>query len=75
MHLLGWFPDGVDDRVAARQAAAQGVDAFPLSAYSIGARPGGALLLGYTAVSADEIEEGVRRLARALRPLVSCPAT
>ena len=67
MHLLGWLPDGVDDRVASQRAAAQGVDAFPLSTYCLETSRRGALLLGYAAVNEQEIEEGVSRLARALK--------
>jgi len=66
MHLLGWLPEGMDDRVASQRAAVQGVDAFPLSTYCLEATRRGALLLGYAAVNEQEIEEGVSRLARAL---------
>src|SRR5262249_33544739 len=34
MHLLGWLEPGIDDDVAARQAAASGVDVLPLSCFS-----------------------------------------
>jgi GntR family transcriptional regulator/MocR family aminotransferase len=67
MHLLGWLPDGVDDRVASQWAAAHGVDAFPLSTYSLEATHCGALLLGYTATNEQEIKDGVFSLARAFR--------
>jgi GntR family transcriptional regulator / MocR family aminotransferase len=66
MHLVGWLPTGVDDRVASRRAAARGVDAPPLSAYAIGPLARGGLLLGYAAVDEREIREGVERLAAAL---------
>jgi GntR family transcriptional regulator/MocR family aminotransferase len=66
MHLVGWLPPGTDDRAASRNALANGVEAPPLSAYAQGAlaRPG--LVLGYTAVSCEELAEGVRRLAASL---------
>jgi GntR family transcriptional regulator/MocR family aminotransferase len=67
MHLVGWLPATVDDRVASRQAALQGVDAQALAVYSLcgTTRPG--LLLGYTCFTDEEIREGVRRLAQALQ--------
>jgi GntR family transcriptional regulator/MocR family aminotransferase len=70
MHLMGWLPAGVDDRVAARAALARDVDALPLSSFR--ARPArrgarGGLMLGYAAYAPREIEEGCARLAAALR--------
>lgn len=68
MHLVGWLPPGLDDRVVSRMAALKNVDVQPLSAFSLcgTTRPG--LLLGYTCFTDDEIREGVRRLAQALQP-------
>jgi GntR family transcriptional regulator/MocR family aminotransferase len=66
MHLLGWLPEGVDDRLASQRAAAHGVDAFPLSRYCLESVHRGALVLGYTAVDEHEIRRGVSGLARAL---------
>jgi GntR family transcriptional regulator / MocR family aminotransferase len=67
MHLVGWLPPGVDDVEASRQAAAHGVEAPPLSLYSLEPPRHGGLLLGYTAVGEKEIRDGVQRLAKALR--------
>ena len=67
MYLVGWLPEGVDDRRASRLVAAQGVVAKPLSAYSIEWVGRGGLLLGYTCPDADEIRDGGRRIAVALR--------
>ena len=66
LHLVAWLPEDTDDREASRRAAARGVETAPLAAYCIEAalRPG--LLLGYAAVSEEEIREGARRLAGAL---------
>jgi DNA-binding transcriptional MocR family regulator len=52
MHLVGWLPDGLDDRVAARAGLTRDVDAVPLSAFRVRpAKPGepGGLILGYAA--------------------------
>ncbi len=69
MHLVAWLPPGMDDRAAARQAAAHGVDTVPLS--SCGKEPieRGGLILGYATVAEHEMREGVRRLAAALHSL------
>jgi GntR family transcriptional regulator/MocR family aminotransferase len=66
MHLVGWLPHERDDRAAARLAAAHGVDAPPLSAYSLQAQPPHGLMLGYAAFDRSAIFEGARRLAAAL---------
>ena len=67
MHVLGWLPRGVDDRLAFRAAAAAGVTAPPLSFYCLDTPSRGGLLLGYTGIEVKEIREGVRRLTGALR--------
>jgi GntR family transcriptional regulator/MocR family aminotransferase len=67
MHLVGWLPSGLDDRIMSHKAALQGVNAQALSVYSLcgTTRPG--LMLGYTCFTDDEIREGVCRLAQALQ--------
>ncbi len=67
MHLVGWLPEGVDDREASRRAAALGVEAPPVSLYGGEPGGGGGLMLGYAAVGEVGIRAGVRRLATALR--------
>lgn len=67
IHLVGWLPRGRDDREAADRAAEHGVRTHPLSDLRIHAAGHGALLLGYAAVTEDEISEGARRLKAALR--------
>ena len=69
MHLVGWLPERVDDRRVSRLVAAQGVEAQPLLAYSIEWAGRGGLLLGYTWPNADEIRDGVSRMAVALKNL------
>ena len=63
MHLVGWLPEGTDDRATAEQAAAHGVDTVALSLYALEPPRRGGLLLGYTALDEAQIREGVRRLA------------
>ncbi len=67
MHLVGWLPENVSDKIASEKAARQGIETKPLSAYSsepFSKRCG--LILGYTAFSAGQIRNGVKRLAKAL---------
>jgi GntR family transcriptional regulator / MocR family aminotransferase len=66
MHLVAWLPPGVDDREASQRAAAEGVEAVPLSSFMIGSPSRGALLLGYARTTTDDIVDGCARLARAL---------
>jgi GntR family transcriptional regulator/MocR family aminotransferase len=66
MHLIGWLDEGIDDRAVARRVEAGGIVTMPLS--SLASRPltRGGLLLGYTALDARTIREGVKRLAEIL---------
>ncbi len=66
MHLVGWLPEGVDDREASRHALERGVEATAVSLYGTAPDKRGGLMLGYPAVDEDEIRAGVRRLASAL---------
>jgi len=68
MHLIGWLPGKQDDRQVARAAARVWVDVSPLSLYALegNERPG--ILLGYTAVGAEEMRAGLQRLASVLVP-------
>ena len=69
MHLVTWLPAGMDDRPAARQAAAHGVDTVAISSCGMEPMQRGGLILGYAAVPEHEMRDGVRRLAAALRSL------
>jgi GntR family transcriptional regulator / MocR family aminotransferase len=66
MHLVGWLPDGIDDREVAERAALRGLRAEPLSRYVLQhtLRPG--LLLGYTAFDRASIRQGVAELGVAI---------
>ncbi len=67
LHAIGWLPRGVDDRPAARLAAAEGVDTVPLSSFYQGPGKQRGLILGFAAFDAPELRSGARKLARALR--------
>lgn len=67
MHLIGWLPEGVDDRVASRVAFAGGVEVTPLSAYCIDPPKRGALRLGYTGYTPRKLSRATRQLAKVLK--------
>ena len=66
LHLVGRLPENADDRAASRLATAHGVEAIPLSWYADGSSRHKGLMLGYAAVSEEEIRKGTSRLAAAL---------
>ncbi len=70
MHLVGWLPQGSDELRITQHLAANGIETPPLSQYCVEPYPRPALLLGYAAWTVEEIREGVRRLAGALRKTV-----
>ncbi|MBA2680988.1 MAG: hypothetical protein H0U76_21655 [Ktedonobacteraceae bacterium] len=67
MHLLRDLTNEVHDATIAQQAAAQQLITPPLSDFSITAPRRNALLLGYTAVSQQEISAGLCRLRAILQ--------
>jgi GntR family transcriptional regulator / MocR family aminotransferase len=70
MHLLGWLPPGIDDREASRRAAGDGIEALPLSDFSLLRQRRGALLLGYSSLTPEAIHRGAKRLAASLERLI-----
>lgn len=69
LHLVGRLPESVDDLKASRFAHSEGVEAPAVSLYGIEPQPKKGLLLGYAAVTDQEIYTGIRRLAKALKSL------
>jgi GntR family transcriptional regulator/MocR family aminotransferase len=67
LHLVGWLPDGRDDRAASAAAAGAGVEAPALSSYRVEGRGRGGLLLGYAGFEPGQIRDAVRRLGSVLR--------
>lgn len=66
MHLIGWLPENVSDKIASEKAARQNLETTPLSLYRFESSPDGGLILGYTAFTPGQIKNGVRQLAKAL---------
>ena len=67
LHLWVALPDGANDVAVASAAAAEGVVVFPGRPWFPTEAPGPFLRLTYAAAAPDALDEGVRRLARALR--------
>ena len=75
MHVVGWLPEGVDDRLIARLLQAGGLHAPPLSPHYQGSPPPrGGLLLGFSAFDEKQLTAGVNRLAILLRSALSTAA-
>ena len=75
MHLIGWLPEGVNDKKAAERAAKHGVEVAPLSSYLLSQDYRNGLLLGYAAFNEAQIKDGVRRLATVLEKELAISAS
>ncbi len=69
LHVVGWLPAGVDDRLVAERAAEHGVGVLPISAFAMEPLPRGGILLGYAALDEHAIREAVRHLATVLHAM------
>ena len=67
LHLWVALPEGTDDVALASAAAADGVVVFPGRPWFPAEAPGPFLRLTFAAAPPDALDEGVRRLAKALR--------
>jgi GntR family transcriptional regulator/MocR family aminotransferase len=67
LHCVGWLPDGMDEHSLVRQAAAHGLNLWPVSSFSVEPLARKGLVLGYGEYRVPEIKDGVRRLAAAMR--------
>jgi len=66
MQLIGWLPEGMDDRAAADRVTRAGLQAFPLSGLRLEPSRAGGLILGYAPVPAERMADCVRRLHAAV---------
>lgn len=64
MHLVGWLPEGIDDRKFAEKAWEDNLRLTPLSKYFAGETPRGGFILGYTAFDEKQIKESVLKIRR-----------
>jgi GntR family transcriptional regulator / MocR family aminotransferase len=66
IHCVGWLQAGVDDVAVTQEAAAYGLELWPVSMFSMEPPTRGGIVLGYGAFAPETIKEGVRRLERVL---------
>lgn len=65
MDSMGWLPRGISDYAVSQRLSAWGIDAPPLSAYSLRpCAPG--LVFGFTAFSPAEIRSAIQKVRRCL---------
>lgn len=69
MHVVGWLPEGVEDKFVADQAARLGIKMGTISENSLTTPERGGLILGYTAINGKQIKEGVKHLAGVMKNL------
>ena len=69
MHLVGWLPDNLDDREAARKAAEVNISLSPISDHSIKPYSRGGLVFGYAGFDEKQIRSGVAGLTEVLTEL------
>jgi GntR family transcriptional regulator/MocR family aminotransferase len=67
MHCVGWLPAGMDDRSLVQAAASQEVDLVPVANFSMEPLERNGILLGYSEYTVEQIQEGIQRLAEAMR--------
>ena len=70
LHLVGWLPEGVDDRLVSQALAVAGIEAVSVSSFAMTPLARGGLVLGYAAVSETQIRQGVKKMAGVLRGLI-----
>jgi GntR family transcriptional regulator/MocR family aminotransferase len=66
MHVMGWLPDGWDDRNVTAAALEHDVEVTPLSRYCIESVDRAGVVLGYACVNESAIRAAVTHLAAAL---------
>ncbi|MEM7802451.1 MAG: PLP-dependent aminotransferase family protein, partial [Chloroflexota bacterium] len=67
LHLVGRLKSGIDDREVSNHLKHVGIDAPPLSNYSVTRLKRGGLVLGYASQGVDKIVEGVDKIAKTWR--------
>lgn len=62
LHVVGWLPAGADDRKVAQILLAYGIEAPAVSNFALAPLPRGGLMLGYAALTPEQIRVGVARM-------------
>jgi GntR family transcriptional regulator/MocR family aminotransferase len=66
MHICGYLPDDIPDKLVASAAEKRGIEVLPLSEFYIGVEPRNGIILGYTAIPLEHIQGGVKLLRQAI---------
>jgi GntR family transcriptional regulator / MocR family aminotransferase len=67
MHLIGWLPEGIDDKQFLQLGLENNLHLIPISASCINQKLRGGIFLGYTAFDEFQIKDGVLRLKDVLQ--------
>lgn len=62
LHLVGWLPDGVDDRIISAKLREHGLIAPALSSFALTPLERSGLVMGFAAVPENEIPMAVKRM-------------
>jgi len=70
LNRVAWLPHGLSDSEAVAALRPDGFACLPVSEFRL--RPGGrgGLVMGFAGMTEDTIENGIRRMAGILRPMV-----
>ncbi len=66
MHLVGWLPEGVSDKLISEKGKKYNLNLAPISAYCTKELVRGGLILGYTAFNEKQIIKGIHQLTKVL---------
>ncbi len=66
LHLIGWLPEGSDDRRVAESARRRGLLPRPMSDFLVEGSPRPALMLGFSNLAEQQMPEAVAALRQAL---------
>ncbi len=62
LHLVGWLPEGVDDRQVSQKLHEHGFDVPPYSLYKMTPASRSGLVIGYGAMPIDDMITGIKRM-------------
>lgn len=74
MHVIGFLPDGMDDRAVCKAVREAGVDASPLSRLFLAEPRRHGLMLGFAGTPVEDMAPALDRLAGVLRRQAGLPA-
>lgn len=70
MHIVGFLPDGANDKIIAEEALKNGIVATPLSDNAIKYFKTPGLILGYATFSNEEMKTGIKKLKAVIEKFV-----